>query len=183
MCNTKNRLFAPFCMALAILAIVASGSAHEGEVHFEKPKAPLASPSEKEKEVFGQINAEYLKDVKPIFRKSCFDCHSSMTSYPWYARLPGAKQLIERDIREAKKHLDLSNDFPFAGHGSPREDLRAIAKSVGDEEMPPLRYWILHSGSRLDDDEKKTVAKWVETSLNAFSAPMPQNDSKEANSK
>ncbi|RYZ91045.1 MAG: hypothetical protein EOP06_07235 [Proteobacteria bacterium] len=119
------------------------------------------------------INELYLKDIKPIFKRSCFDCHSSSTTYPWYSKMPGAKQLIRNDINEAKQHLDLTNDFPFAGHGSPPEDLVAINEQVQDGDMPPWRYRVLHSDSKLTDDEKAAVQAWVEKSLSILKVASP----------
>lgn len=163
MCNTKNKLMAPICMALSILAIVVTVHAHENQPH-KNQEADKKSMPAAEDEVLKKINAEYISDVKPIFQKSCFDCHSSSTNYPWYAKLPGAKQLIEKDIRESKEHLDFSNDFPFGGHGEPSEDLVAIRKSIEEGSMPPFRYRILHPGSKLTEDEVKTVKAWIENS-------------------
>ncbi len=131
---------------------------------------PALSSSEEEKRQIKlhQINEEYKKTVKPIFQKSCFACHSGQTQYPWYYKLPIAKQLIDSDIREAKKHIDLTNDFPFRGHGSPEEDLAAIRKAIEDHTMPPFRYKILHPGSQLSEGEQQIVLRWIKESLKAL---------------
>ncbi len=163
MCNSKSKIFAPLCMAISLLSIVASVGAHENHAH--KAEVPMPAPTGQESEILAQINSQYLKEVKPIFRKSCFDCHSSSTRYPWYAKLPGAKQLIESDVNESKVHLDLSNDFPFGGHGTPNEDLEAIAEVIKEGSMPPFRYRILHSDSKLSNDEKEAIQNWVKLSL------------------
>lgn len=107
------------------------------------------------------INSAYMRDVKPIFQKKCFDCHSNQPRYPWYSKLPGAKQLIESDIAEAKKHLDFSSDFPFKGHGSPKEDLDEIQRSIDSNEMPLLRYRILHWDSKVSPEEKAAIQAWI----------------------
>ena len=84
---------------------------------------------------------------------------------PWYAGIPGPKQLIQNDIKEAKEHMDMSNDFPFEGHGTPKDDLEALNKTVKENTMPPIQYKILHWSSSLTEDEKRTVNKWVADSL------------------
>lgn len=142
---------------------------HEGKVHGHKAKA--TTQEQVPEDVLKWINESYVKDVKPIFQKSCFNCHSSSTTYPWYASLPLAKQLIKSDITEAKEHLEMSHDFPFGGHGNPKEDLEAIGKSVKDHSMPPFRYRIMHPGSELNDVQRKTVITWVEQSLEKFTEP------------
>jgi len=164
-------------LTLSYLLILASprlSVAHEGEAHPSKTEHRAQSGNDASNEALKAINESYTKNVKSIFKKSCFDCHSNQTKYPWYAKLPGAKQLIASDISEANSHLDMSEDFPFKGHGSPIEDLEAIRKAVVENSMPPFRYWILHNGSRLSSEEKKAVLEWVNSSLQLLKDPQPQ---------
>ena len=58
----------------------------------------------------------YRAEIEPIFKAKCFDCHSSSTRHPWYYKVPGVRQLINSDVKEAKEHLDMSQGFPFQGH-------------------------------------------------------------------
>lgn len=141
----------------AVFILATSAFAHKGEMHLA-PQAKTTGVAE------ATINRAYVETVKPIFQKSCFDCHSGTVNYPWYYKIPGARQLIDRDIREAKEHLDFSKDFPFGGHGKPLEDLKAIEDAVRDGAMPPFRYWILHREARLSDAERKAILEWVQAS-------------------
>jgi hypothetical protein len=128
-------------------------------------EAKLDSDMEKMFMAAEVVNNNYLKRVKPIFVKKCFDCHSNQTVFPWYHSLPIVKEMLDKDIAEAKKHLNLSDDFPFEGHGSAEEDLKAIKDDVNKNEMPPFKYWIAHPGSRLTSIEKKMINEWVDSSL------------------
>jgi hypothetical protein len=141
-------------------------SAHKGEHHADPNHAKMKHPVGKsEREKFTQINEKYLVDVKSIFLKSCFDCHSSVTHHPWYYKVPGIHQLIDSDITEAREHIDFGPDFPFQSHAMPLEDLKAIAEDVEENEMPPLSYRILHKESSLSDKEKEVIKNWVQMSL------------------
>ena len=111
------------------------------------------------------VNESYKRDVKPIFQNSCFDCHSQNPRLPWYYSLPGVHTLLENDMSEAKEHLDFTGDFPFQGHGSPSEDLKAIAETIKDGSMPPFRYRILHSESALTAEQRDTIFKWATEGL------------------
>ncbi len=155
----KGHLF-PFRSGIALLAMLVASSAVSHENHGRK-----SSPEIIEESKLAVINENYLKTVKPLLKKSCFDCHSSETQYPWYSKIPGAKQLIASDIAEARSHLDFSGDFPFKSHSSPAEDLLAIEKSIADDTMPPLRYRILHSTNALTHEDKSAIKSWVENSL------------------
>jgi cytochrome c peroxidase len=136
--------------------------AHENHGHSAvEPDSKNKDSNERTQE----INRLYLNSVKSIFQKSCFDCHSSKTKSPWYSNLPGAKQLIARDVAEAKEHLDMSSDYPFQGHGTPEEDLIAIRKAALDGSMPPFRYRILHSSSQMSEAEKRRTIEWIDSSL------------------
>ena len=112
-----------------------------------------------------QINTLYSQSVKSIFENKCLNCHGGVTNFPWYYRLPIAKQLINRDVREAKKHLDMSRGFPFEGHGTPLDDLKAIEKATKEKSMPPFRYWIMHQNSSLTEKEQEEILNWVTQSL------------------
>ncbi|MCB9061512.1 MAG: heme-binding domain-containing protein [Halobacteriovoraceae bacterium] len=138
---------------------------HGGEDHSKNVKQPKAvKPNVEIKEKYIRINQEYLKTVKPIFQKSCFDCHGNTTVYPWYYKIPGVKQLIDSDIKESKKHLDFSKGFPFVSHETPIKDLDAIGKSIKNDSMPPFRYLIMHGDKKLTKDEVKQVDKWIRES-------------------
>lgn len=164
--------------SLIILASTSLALAHEGQSHPSKNEHHALPATDDSDEVLKTINESYIKNVKSLFQKSCFDCHSNQTKYPWYANIPGAKQLIASDVAEANSHLDMSEDFPFKGHGSPFEDLEAIRKAVTENSMPPFRYWILHNGSRLSGEEKRTVLAWVDSSIQLLNQPNPQENSK-----
>lgn len=143
--------------------VIASGGityAHQGHHHHEE--VPLTHSEEEVRATKLKIIGDsYRARVKPIFQKSCFDCHSNQAAYPWYYKIPGAKQLIDSDIKESKEHIDLSNDFPFKGHGTPDEDLKAIVDEVEKNDMPPFRYRIMHPSNKLSDQDKKTIINWA----------------------
>ena len=148
------------------LVFTLSGFPHEEKHH------NISNPSKNEKVLqeaaLYSINSDYLKRVRPIFEKKCFDCHSSQTQYPWYHMLPGIKQLIDADIKEGGKHLQMDGDFPFKGHGAPIEDLSAIQKTIEKEEMPPLLYRLMHRDSKPTEQEKSIILDWVNKSLENF---------------
>lgn len=142
---------------------------HEKRPHHEKTEVEKKASTHNEEEALKTINQNYVKNVKQIFQASCFDCHSGQTRYPWYYKIPGAKQLIDRDIREARKHIDMSDDFPFNGHGTPSEDLEALQKSIQKSTMPPFRYKITHWNSQLSQEQKRVILKWIEESQDELS--------------
>lgn len=156
-------------MAKALLLTVCLAvGAHEAH-HGSRP----SDPSEGRRKALAAVNADYQARVKPIFQAKCWDCHSSHTRYPFYYRLPGARWLIDRDIRQARKHLDMSLDFPFQSHAGPEKDLDAIREAVEEDEMPPLRYRLGHWRSGLREGERKVILRWVEESRKLLKGEKP----------
>ena len=47
-------------------------------------------------------------DVQPIFRASCYHCHSNETALSWFDEPAPAYWIVARDVREGRKHLNLS---------------------------------------------------------------------------
>ncbi len=152
-----------------LLGLIAQGSlAHEpsrhaGHVDEQRIETPESGPSKK---ILDAINKQYVEEVRPIFRAKCFDCHSTETHYPWYYKLPGVRQLLDHDIREGKKHLDMTGGFPFKGHHTVKDQLKSIEKSVREGTMPLWRYRLLHWNARLTEEEKGVILQWVEDSQN-----------------
>lgn len=156
-------MISPFLSALVFFPILAM--AHQGHEHHHESPKPTESAEKVQQDRFRQINEAYEKTVKPAFQRSCFDCHSQSPRTPWYYSLPIANGMIDKDMQEAKEHLDFSDGFPFHGHGTPRSDLEAIAESIKKDEMPPTRYRLMHWGSALTDKERRSVLQWIEESL------------------
>lgn len=162
-----SRLKISFTLLSILFVVVAS--AHQNHHHSSGDKEKKSDGLDSKK-IYEQINLEYEKNVKPIFQEKCMDCHSSQTRYPSYYNWPIAKSLIDGDIAESKKHIDMTNGFPFAGHGTPLEDLNAIKKEIQEGEMPPLRYRLMHWKSALTEEEKNKIRNWIDESSKALTA-------------
>lgn len=149
-----------FIFTLSSFAVVAHQS-HEGGNKEQEEKDKENAAKAKAIEI---LASSYNKDIRPIFETKCFNCHSNQTQYPWYHSLPFVKGLIDSDIQEALKHLDMTLGFPFQGHGTLPEDLKAIKEVAEDNSMPPWSYRIMHWGSGLSKEEKNAIFKWVDES-------------------
>lgn len=139
---------------------------HGGEKHDEKvTKKVEVKENDVLKMKYTKINETYQKDIKPIFEAKCFNCHSNTTNFPFYYKIPGVKSLIDNDIKEAKKHIDFSDDFPFISHETPINDIKSLRKVALEGGMPPLRYIVAHWDSKLSDENKKAMLDWTNQAL------------------
>lgn len=146
---------------------------HQGE-HTNVAKTEEVAPDLKK--TYEEINKDYFSEVKPIFKNKCAACHSSDKAAPGYASIPIVHWIVESDRSEAKEHMEISKGFPFQGHGTPMEDLDAIKEAVTKNSMPTWLYSLFHSGSKLNDDEKNKILKWIANSQAKLnSEPAEQN--------
>jgi hypothetical protein len=149
-------------LAASALLFGAAVLAHEGHHEEDKPM-----PAAVKVQIVADINQHYMQDVKPILMAKCADCHSDRTVYPWYYKVPLVKQLIDHDVKTARRHLDISNDFPFIGHegkSSMADNFDAIHDVIDDDDMPPWEYTLMHSKAKLTGDDKKVILGWVSKS-------------------
>lgn len=99
------------------------------------------------------------QDVKAILSKSCYDCHSNNTNYPWYSRIqPGAWFMAEH-IKDGKGELNFSNFGEYSARRQ-RNKFRAISGQVKDGEMPLSSYTLIHRNAALSEEDKRTLVKW-----------------------
>jgi len=99
-------------------------------------------------------------EVRAVFERSCYDCHSHATRWPWYSRVAPASWLLAYDVAEAREHLN----FSTWGRYDPEERAEhreEIAEVLGEGEMPPWFYLPLHPGARLSDADLASVRGWT----------------------
>ncbi|NOY88433.1 MAG: heme-binding domain-containing protein [FCB group bacterium] len=117
----------------------------------------------KKDSIFSIINEKY-QTVKPIIKHSCFDCHSQKTAYPWYYKLPIIKGMIDDDIKEAREHLDFSNDFPFKSKHKILPLLNEIKIEVKEKDMPLWSYRLIHRGTTIKGKKMDSLFQWIDYS-------------------
>jgi hypothetical protein len=102
--------------------------------------------------------------LREIFTRSCFDCHSNETVWPWYSRIAPLSWLVAYDVYEGRQHLN----FSTWGDYSPEKQAKLrheIWESVDEGEMPPLQYYPTHFDARLSEQDKVVIRGW--TMMNA----------------
>ena len=96
-------------------------------------------------------------DAKKVLVTKCADCHSNETRWPVYARVAPGSWLIERDIIEARKKMNLSN---WEQMPADTQDV-LIAKIIHEAksgDMPPPQYRALHWEAKLTPADVATLS-------------------------
>jgi cytochrome c len=120
---------------------------------------PFGNPRAEPAEGLGTLlrGANMPADAKAVLVAKCADCHSSETRWPVYARIAPGSWLIERDIVEARKHMDLSRWEQIPA--DQQEVLAAkIVQQAKSGDMPPLQYRLLHWDAQLSKGDVQTLS-------------------------
>jgi hypothetical protein len=108
--------------------------------------------------VTGEIPAP---EVHAIFERSCYDCHSNETSWPWYSHVAPVSWVVAHDVEEGREHLNFSE---WSGYSA--EDQAELREEIWDEveegEMPLWFYTASHRDSLLSQREKELLKVWSE---------------------
>ena len=101
-------------------------------------------------------------EIAAVLNRSCMDCHSSQTVWPWYSYVAPMSWLVERDVRRGREHMNLSEWQQYTLMR--REKIFAdIASTVKNGEMPLPQYTLVHRQASLSDAERDVVYRWART--------------------
>lgn len=103
------------------------------------------------------------QEVREILSAKCANCHSAQTEAPIYGRFAPASWLMERDIVEARRAMNLSQWDTYSV--DEQQTLAAkIVREAKENEMPPLQYRLIHRNSRITDPDLVMLADWARNS-------------------
>ncbi len=100
------------------------------------------------------------EDVKAILKESCFDCHSTVTKYPWYNNITPVNYWLAEHVKDGQKHFNVS---AWEGYSVKKKDhkLDELIEMVEEKEMPLDSYTWTHSEANLTDDQINSIINWA----------------------
>ncbi len=99
-------------------------------------------------------------DIMEILKKSCYDCHSNETVWPWYSKVAPVSWLVEDDVTEGRKHLNFST-FESLDTSVKLKKKDEILEEVQNGEMPLDIYTLIHPNANLELLQIAKIEKWV----------------------
>lgn len=120
------------------------------------------------------INAVFPvpEKVQAILTKSCMDCHSNNTVYPWYDNIQPVAWWLDWHVREGKRELNF-DEYGTYNLRRKYHKMEEVVQQVRDGEMPLKSYTITHADARLTIAEKQLLIDWSETVMNDMKAKYP----------
>jgi len=118
----------------------------------------------------GRHTAEMINpQVGKILDRSCQDCHSNRTAWPWYSHVAPVSWVISKHVNEGREMLDFSE---WANQPPASNERMLICDAVSDGRMPLPGYIVIHRNARLSKRDIELICEWA-----AAAAPSPPTNS------
>jgi len=99
-------------------------------------------------------------EVQSVLKRSCYDCHSNATVWPWYSRVAPVSWYVARDVSVARGHVNFQDWAAQINEQEGKEHLGLTCKLVREGRMPPADYRFMHKGTDVSPEETKAVCAW-----------------------
>jgi cytochrome c len=106
--------------------------------------------------------AQIPEPLRQLVERKCGDCHSDTVKWPLYSRVAPVSWLLERDVLEAREHMNLSRWNTYSNQEK-SDLLSRLAAKARSGEMPPARYTAIHGDAKLVTEERDSLYDWAKT--------------------
>lgn len=135
----------------------------------------FVAPAEKSfagPETSGNPSLEKFTDVSQLVLDKCMPCHTRNYELPFYAQIPGIRQIIEKDYNDGLRAMDLNLELVDTAKGKPvgEATLAKMEWVMVNETMPPAKFTAVHWGSRISAKERQLIVDWVHSTRAAHYA-------------
>jgi hypothetical protein len=108
--------------------------------------------------------------VAATLDRSCYDCHSNKTRWPWYSHVAPVSWLLVSDVNEGRANMNLSEWGKY-----PKSEADALLKRICLEVksggMPLAVYKPLHPSAKLSADDVNALCTWTEAERARMATP------------
>jgi hypothetical protein len=115
-------------------------------------------------------HVEVPQEVQSILMRSCGNCHSNQTVWPWYSHIAPLSWVIVDDVNEGRRHMNFE-DWEARAPKQPSDPPLDICKEVREKGMPPVSYRLMHKDARLTPREIDALCSWSKSLGTALGQP------------
>src|SRR3989440_6835015 len=108
-----------------------------------------------------EAHTQMTPEVASILDRSCRDCHSNKTVWPWYTNVAPISWWLSNHVNDGRRDLNFSDWASLPADRQERK-LRQICDEIQDGNMPLSSYLPMHPAARLSDQDKKTLCDWTD---------------------
>ena len=93
-----------------------------------------------------------------ILDRSCQDCHSNRTAWPWYSHIAPVSWVISKHVNQGRDVLDFSE---WATQPPSEGERMLICDAVSDGRMPLPDYTAIHRNAKLSKQDVELICQWA----------------------
>ena len=99
-------------------------------------------------------------EVARVLERSCMDCHSNRTRWPWYSNVAPVSWWLTDHVNHGRRHLNFSE---WGSYDAEEADalLGDICKTAKSGTMPLGSYTFVHRGARLSHADVRALCDWT----------------------
>jgi hypothetical protein len=117
-------------------------------------------------------------DVKAVLDRSCRDCHSHRTVWPFYSNIAPISWQVADHVHEGRRELNFSVWGTYDTRRQ-RRKLREICEEVESGAMPLPQYLYLHRDAKMSPQDTQTLCTWTKAEGQKLQAQLdvkPENE-------
>ncbi|MGC2112479.1 MAG: heme-binding domain-containing protein [Candidatus Korobacteraceae bacterium] len=99
--------------------------------------------------------------VIAVLQRSCKNCHSNETVWPWYSYVAPASWIVASDVHNARAQMNFSEWGTYSAKRK-EERLEEICEQITNGDMPDPKYALVHRNARITPEERNAVCQWTE---------------------
>lgn len=107
-----------------------------------------------------QAAVEVPADITQILGRSCNDCHTNQTTYPWYANVQPAGWFLASHIEDGRRHLNFSKFNTYDAAKKSRK-LDEVCDEVKAGSMPLPSYLWIHGDAVISQSDANALCDWA----------------------
>lgn len=99
-------------------------------------------------------------DVYSALVRSCGDCHTDQTRWPWYSHIAPLSWGITDDVNNGRRHMNFEDWEAQQDQKQANEHLADICQEIKKNGMPPFSYRLMHRDLQLKPQEITSICRW-----------------------
>ncbi len=117
-------------------------------------------------------------EVMAVLRRSCYDCHSNETRWPWYSYVAPVSWRVAGHVDHGRANLNFS-EWDTYDDAQRRHHIEECYEEVSQGYMPLSDYLGMHPEAELSDADRAVLKAWAEDLGEEDAAPAEESDAPE----
>lgn len=113
-------------------------------------------------------------EIQTILKRSCFDCHSNHTAWPWYSYVPPLSYFVVNHVVEGREHFNFSEWTTYSSKKQ-ADLLEECVEEIEKGKMPLKPYLLTHSDAKMTANNIQLIKTWISGVINQSSEPKEQH--------